>query len=209
MSNKRPVAVIVEGTRFESLSAAARFLNVKSVNVWRAAHTTGKLNNLSIELEDKSASQAKSLSKEYIKDYYDNKVKKKNKGKGKSCPIYCETLNKTFKNIKEAAKFAKVSDYTLSTKTELSGRFIDKEGNVYTRLKPMEHRNKNKTYPNTGEQLQFDRMSGYKINTAQIKEKEVTPVSILEDSAISFIKSGSYQQANKCLKALEVLTKED
>lgn len=209
MAVKKPIAVIIEGTKFESLSSAARFLNVSSVNVWRAAHTHKKLNGLSVELEDKSASQAKSLTQEYIKNYY-HKHKTKSKKCKKECPIYCETLNKTFHSINSAAKFAKVSNYTLSTKTEISGRFIDKAGNVYTRLKPMEHRNKDKVYPNTGEEIQREYPNG-KTNKTEVKSipqimDDLTPVSVLKNSAMNCIKMGNYKKANTFLEALQIIT---
>lgn len=213
MSTRKPVAVIIEGEEFASMQAAASFLGTKSVNVWRAAHTNGQLNGLSVRLKDPSQSQAKSLSPSYAKEYYKKKVMSKKRGQAKSCPVYCENLNKTFRTIGDAAKFAKVSGYTLSTKTETCGKFIDKAGNVYTRLKPMQQRT-SKVYPDTGAEVKVERPQGYTrmvTPKATIPESKPVvidnnPVTVLQNNAISHIKNGDYTSAEKFITALKVIS---
>ena len=69
-------------------------------------------------------------------------TKKKRKiDKKHSCPVICENLNVTFKTITEAANYAQVDGWTMSKKMQSSGKFIDKNGNVYVRLKPMRSKN--------------------------------------------------------------------
>lgn len=68
----------------------------------------------------------------------------------KSCKVYCKTLNKWFKTIKAAAKFAKANDWSMSKKMDVSGVFVDEEGREYIRQTPMETKNK---YPDTGSRV--------------------------------------------------------
>ena len=212
-NNRKAVAVLVEGEEFKSMQDAANFLGVKSVNVWRAAHTNGDIKGFSIKLKDPSASQAKSLSPTYAMEYYKKKHANKKRGEAKSCPVYCENLNKTFRTIGDAAKFAKVSGYTLSTKTETCGKFIDKAGNVYTRLKPMQQRT-SKVYPDTGAKVKVERPQGYtrmvtpKTTTPESKPVVIdnNPVTVLQNNAISHIKNGDYASAEKFITALKVIS---
>lgn len=207
MSRKKSVAVIVEGKEFESMQAAATFIGTKSVNIWRAAHTNHEYNGLSVYLKNPEDSQAKSLSSSYAKEYYHKKKHLKD-----NAVIRCENLNKTFKTIADAAKFANTSSYTISTKTETAGRFIDKAGNIYTRLKPMRQRT-SKVYPNTGEEIQVERPSGYKRNethrniTVESKPTvmEVNPVSVLQNEAINHIQNGDYIKAEMFIAALKLI----
>lgn len=212
-NNRKAVAVLVEGEEFKSMQDAANFLGVKSVNVWRAAHTNGDIKGFSIKLKDPSKSQAKSLSPTYAMEYYKKKHAARKRGEAKSCPVYCENLNKTFKTIGDAAKFAKVSGYTLSTKTETCGKFIDKAGNVYTRLKPMQQRT-SKVYPDTGAEVKVERPQGYTrmvTPKATIPESKPVvidnnPVTVLQNNAISHIKNGDYASAEKFITALKVIS---
>ena len=209
MSNtrKKSVAVIVEGKEFESMQAAATFIGTKSVNIWRAAHTNHEYNGLSVYLKNPEDSQAKSLSSSYAREYYHKKKQLKD-----NAVIRCENLNKSFKTIADAAKFANTSSYTISTKTETAGRFVDKAGNVYTRLKPMKQRT-SKVYPNTGEELQIERMSGYTRNDTRKTEQpkpvsnvDVNPVSVLQNEAINHIQSGNYVKAEMFIAALKLIS---
>lgn len=68
----------------------------------------------------------------------------------KGIKVYCKTIDKWFKNITTAARFAKANDWTMSKKMETAGSFIDKEGREYIRQKPMNTKNK---YENTGKTI--------------------------------------------------------
>lgn len=65
----------------------------------------------------------------------------------KYCKVYCPTKGRWFKSICAAARFAGVNDWTMSKKMEVSGSFIDAEGNEYFRDRPMKTKN---TYEDTG-----------------------------------------------------------
>lgn len=55
--------------------------------------------------------------------------------------VYCETLDIWFNTIKDAAKYAKVDAWSMSKKMDITGSFVDDEGNVYKRETPMKTRN--------------------------------------------------------------------
>ena len=127
------------------------------------------------------------------------------KKSGRNSPIYCENLNKTFKTIRAAAKFAKTSTYTLSTKTEVSGRFVDKAGNIYTRLKPM-NRKSTKQYPNTGDTLKFERSTGY-VKAPVVAKENISGIalakSILKDKVNSYVQSDNFKMAKELMDVIE------
>lgn len=58
-----------------------------------------------------------------------------------ACPVICETTGKTYRTITNAAKAIGVNAWTMSVKMTSAGRFVDKEGNVYKRVKPMNSKN--------------------------------------------------------------------
>lgn len=62
--------------------------------------------------------------------------------------VYCETLDIWFNTIKDAAKYAKVNDWSMSKKMDIMGSFVDDEGNVYKRETPMKTRNTYNTTTN-------------------------------------------------------------
>lgn len=217
MSKKQSQAVILEGTRFDSICAAAAYLKTDpSCIQWALKNSKDrKYKGLTVKYEDASLEQAAidNLEKRKAERTLKRKVKLHKKADGKRCPIFCETLNRTFKDIKSAAKFAKVSGYTLSTKTETSGMFVDKAGNVYKRLKPMKQRT-NKVYPDTGIEIKVERPQGY-TRTVTPKETipeskpvviDANPVTVLQNNAISHIKNGDYVSAEKFLTALKVIS---
>lgn len=199
---KTSIPVIVEGKEFESISAAARMLNVSSAQVWHKAHTTGTLNGLSVCFKDKTLSKAKTLEKDYQKNYLASK--KKAASNKRNCPVICETLNKKFNSIKEASKFAKVNGWTMGMKMEAKGQFVDKNGNIYKRLKPMNTKNIYKT-PTDG----ITKEVTHHTKTTPIMEsiKVDSPISILQNNAINLIKAGNYKEAGSFLNALETLSK--
>ena len=146
------------------------------------------------------------------------KVVAKPKKQTKGCPVYCETLNKTFKSIKEAAQFAKADNWTMSIKMDVAGQFVDKEGNVYKRLKPMDTKN---TYRNTGAALQkiFKNKKSHSkqlnliptVNEVKVEKKVEVPNSmtlikeVLKENAMTFLSLDQYSQAKKNLDALASL----
>ena len=199
---KTSIPVIIEGKEFESISAAARMLNVSSAQVWHKAHTTGTLNGLSVCFKDKTLSKAKTLEKDYQKNYIASK--KKAASNKRNCPVICETLNKKFNSIKEASKFAKVNGWTMGMKMEAKGQFVDKNGNIYKRLKPMNTKN---VYKTPTDNITKEVTPYTKVTSVMESTKVNSPISILQNNAINLIKAGNYKEAGSFLSALETLSK--
>ena len=206
MSKRKEYKVIVEGQEFKSISAAARFLNaeVSCVRWALKFNKDRKYKGLSVRFAD--AAMEASICKNFEVMKLKRKAHRLSKKKsGRNSPIYCENLNKTFKTIRAAAKFAKTSTYTLSTKTEVSGRFIDKAGNVYTRLKPMK-RKADKQYPNTGDTLKFERSTGY-VKAPAIAKENISGIalakSILKDKVNSYVQSDNFKMAKELMDVIE------
>lgn len=201
--NNKKVAVIVEGTRFESITSAAKYLGVVPARIWDAAHGSGKLKDLAIKFENPAQSQALSLTKGY------QSPKKTRKDK-RNCPVFCETLNKKFKTISAASKFAGVNGWTMGVKMQTAGQFIDKKGNVYKRLKPM---NTDKTYTNTGDTLQKEVKKHSKaipiptVATSDVKPEQTSGIAlakkVLKDKVSEFINRDEFKMAKELLDAIE------
>lgn len=205
MSKRNGQAVVIEGQTFKSISEAARFVGVDTSCIrWALKFNKNrKYKDLSVSFADPTKEA------EVVAGF--NKVKEARKQRriarrckklsARCSPIYCENLNKTFKTISAAAKFAKTSTYTLSTKTEVSGRFVDKAGNVYTRLKPM-NRKSTKQYPNTGDTLKFERSTGY-VKAPVVAKENVSGVklaqTILKGKAIDYIQNNNFDLAKELL----------
>ena len=68
----------------------------------------------------------------------------------RNCRVWCPIKDKWFKSIRAAAKFAGVNEWTMSKKMEVSGSFIDAEGNEYFRDRPMKTKN---NYEDTGKAM--------------------------------------------------------
>lgn len=206
MSKRKEYKVIVEGQEFKSISAAARFLNaeVSCVRWALKFNKDRKYKGLSVRFADDA------METNVCKNFEAMKLERKahrlsKKKSGRNSPIYCENLNKTFKTIRAAAKFAKTSTYTLSTKTEVSGRFVDKAGNIYTRLKPM-NRKSTKQYPNTGDTLKFERSTGY-VKTPVVAKENISGIalakSILKDKVNSYVQSDNFKMAKELMDVIE------
>lgn len=206
MSKRKEYKVIVEGQEFKSISEAARFLNaeVSCVRWALKFNKDRKYKGLSVRFADDA------METNVCKNFEAMKLERKahrlsKKKSGRNSPIYCENLNKTFKTIRAAAKFAKTSTYTLSTKTEVSGRFVDKAGNVYTRLKPM-NRKSTKQYPNTGDTLKFERSTGY-VKAPVVAKENISGIalakSILKDKVNSYVQSDNFKMAKELMDVIE------
>ena len=207
---KKPIPVIIEDQEFESISAAARFLDMPSANLWNIAHTTNNFNGLSVRFKDPSLSEAKTLDSKYRINYYLNKKIEKS---GKKCPVICETLNKKFKSIKDASTFAKVDGWTMSKKMETAGQFKDKNGNIYKRLKPMNTKN---NYTNTGDELTKTWIRKKKTETVKQEQPVVitaktsgveVATKLLKDKINNYINTNDYKLAKELIDIVEALDK--
>lgn len=213
---KKKQPVILEGQTFESITAAAKYIGADiSCIAWALkCNKDRKYKNLSVRYaDDKMEAAAVANITTMLKRHSANcKKRRQNKlmNSAKNCPIYCETTGKTFKTLKEAAKVANVSGYTLSTKTEIAGRFVDKAGNVYKRLRPMNHRT-NKTYTDTGDTLKFERPSGYikEVNEKPVEQPKPTlsgiqlAQTILKGKAIDYIQNNNFELAKELLDVVK------
>lgn len=193
--NNKKVAVVVEGTRFDSITSAAKYLGVVPAQVWSAAHGSGRLKDLAIKFEHPEQSQALSLAKGY--------KPKKAKNDKRNCPVICETLNRKFKTITAAAKHAHVNEWTMGLKMQTAGQFVDKEGNVYKRLKPM---NTNKVYTNTGDTMQKE-VKKHSKAIPVVAEPKVSGIAlakqILKGKAIDYIQNNNFDVAKELLDIVE------
>jgi len=113
------------------------------------------------------------------------------------CKVYCQQKDKTYKSISDAAKDAGVDDWTMSKKMEFAGGFIDKNGNEYKRIVPM---NTNNVYSTKGktvrEYVAVDK--DIKIGDAVKLVKQDVPQTVkdaITDKIIKILKdSGIYDQ---------------
>lgn len=209
MAKRKEYKVIVEGQEFNSISSAARYLNTDVSCVrWALKYNKDrKYKGLAVRYADAAIEADVIKNLDMMKAARKERLMTRNKKKvaisSKCSPIYCETLKKTFKTLKSAAKFAGTSTYTLSTKTEVAGRYVDKAGNVYTRLKPMKRRT-DKPYPNTGDKLHYDRTTGY--TKAPMKENVsgiALAKSILKDKINAYVQSDNFKMAKELMDVVE------
>lgn len=202
-NNKRQ-AVIIEGQVFDSISKAANYVgaDVSCIRWALKFNKNRKYKNLTVSFADPAKEAEVVASFDKVKEARKQRriAHRCKKLSAKCSPIYCENLDKTFKTIKSAAKFAGTSTYTMSTKTEVAGRFVDKAGNVYKRIKPM---NSTKQYKNTGDKLKFDRVSGY-TRAESVKSTETASgiqlaQTILKGKAIDYIQQNKFDVAKELL----------
>lgn len=195
MAKRNEQRVIVEGQEFDSMTSAAKFIgcDVSCIRWALNFNKSRKYKELSVRFADeaKEAAVVASFDKARVLHNQQRKARRVKALSAKYSPIYCENLNKTFSTLKAAAKFAKTSTYSMSTKTEVAGRFVDKAGNVYTRVKPMRS---NKQYPNTGDKIKVDKASGYA--RTQVEQPIAKPS---EPSAEELIKNSLRDTTIKCI----------
>lgn len=209
--SKAKVALLVEGNKFNSLKDAANYLQLKSSGSlnWHLNHNKDrKFQGLSIAFADEAKERA------VVEQLNKHKRKVKIMQSKKACPVYCEQLNKTFKTISLAAKYAKVNGWTMSVKMETAGQFIDKQGNVYKRLKPMNTKN---TYSNTGDTLTreilkrkakiADNQELLPLTTSEVKPEQVSGIALakklLKDKVTEFINRDDFKMAKELINAIE------
>lgn len=150
--------VKIDGVSYDSLAKAEKILGISK-------------GFLSL-LRNKGRTEFKGMKLDF------GKVKPKS---NKFCGVYSPTLDKYFKTISKAAKYAKVDDWTMSRKMETAGEFIDSDNIKYIRLEPMNTKN---MYKNTGPELQKIRKPRKKVIQSQV---ETCPVFI-KDAISQYIK---------------------
>lgn len=165
------IKVQLEDQIFNSVSDAAKFLDLKTPSSLYAAI---KRNQKAYKGFKLSAIKPDNLSKKTIINTR------------RSVPVYCENLNKTFKSIAAAAKHARVSDWTMGLKMSTAGKFVDLNGNVYTRLLPMQSK---RSYRNTGETLQHVYKNPQYLKGKQTMIEEVKPAQIQTENKLELAKT--------------------
>ena len=189
--------VIVEGKEFASITAAAKYLqsNTGALQYCLQNNRDRKFNGLSIAYADKDK-EAK------IQAYLNSKPTRTTSRI--VCPVICETLNKRFSTINAAARFAGVNNWTMSVKMETAGQFVDKKGNVYKRLKPMQTKN---CYANTGDTIMIEKPH----HTKEVEQSKATisgielARNILKDKVASYIQSDDFKIAKELLEVIELI----
>ena len=144
------VPVLVDGVAYNSCAEAERAVGLPPCVISKALRC-GQKHCCGHDIEPVFPSQIKHIEK---------KVK-----------VYCETTGIMYDSIKEAAKVADVSDWTMSRKMETSGAFIDSKGHIYKRMTPMETKNK---YKDTGKSVKYKREYAPRC----VKLEEPTVISI-------------------------------
>ena len=204
MSKRNEQAVIIEGQSFKSISEAARYVgaDVSCIRWALKFNKNRKYKDLSVSFADPTKEAEVVASFDMAKEARKQRriARRCKKLSAKCSPIYCENLGKTFKTLKAAAKFAGTSTYTMSTKTEVAGRFVDKAGNVYKRIKPM---NSTKQYKNTGDTIKCEKPSGYTKASVSRKVETTSGIqlaqTILKGKAIDYIQQNKFDVAKELL----------
>lgn len=90
----------------------------------------------------------------------------------RNCPVICITNNKTFKTIKDAARYAGADGWTMSVKMTAKGQYVDSLGRVYKRLQPMKS---DKVYTSVSDTT-TKRLKYHKRKTVDVEEVKNVPV---------------------------------
>lgn len=136
----------------------------------------------------------------------------KNTNKNKNCPVLCETTNHRYDTITAAAKAIGVNAWTMGLKMQTAGYFLDKNGNKYIRLRPM---NSDKSYSNIHPYITKERNVKKQLKAIinepskanNMKETFNTAIESIRKLAINKINEGSYSEASNFIEALSILEK--
>lgn len=202
---KKGTPVLVSGRKFKSMVKAAKFLKCKTYAISNALQTKNpEVKGHKIERVTEVA--VMSLPKTKLRH------------STKNCPVFCETTNTTYDSITAAAREANVNSWTMGLKMDKAGKFIDKNGNVYVRSRPMQqtsdrdygkqsptldriitkhtkHSKPNKTTP-----LNLETVAKV------IVHKEVDEITTLHNIATSLANRRKYEEAASIFKVLGKLT---
>lgn len=137
----------------------------------------------------------------------------------KACKVFCETTGEVYPSIEAAAKAIGVSGWTLSMKMQVKGQFVDSNGNVYKRERPMDSKNVYSTksagiknWNQTGQKslrniyVQPTNEPEQTVMTEVLKPQATTEniaVKVLKEQAINFVNKGDYATAKTLLETIE------
>ena len=122
--------------------------------------------------------------------------------KKERCPVKCLTTGKHYPSISAAAKELGIHMWTMSIKMEDTGKFIDKNGNEYIRLKPM-NKITDRTYNTKYSNITRD-IRPYTKKTKN-KQNIVTPVQPVVITPVIPIKSKQSEVVSSLLKSASLL----
>lgn len=214
MSRNNKIEVIVNNKTFNSIYSAASFLGADvSCVAWALRHNSDrKYKGIPVSFADTK------LEQETIKALKNKHPRKRvaRKTSTKACPVEAKTLDGkvfTFKTITDAAKYAKVNNWTMSVKMQARGQFTDNSGVVYKRLKPMNTKNQYTTPTDTITKT----IAKYKKHSVKsVKENVVdVPVSTETESAIQvakdtlkekilgYVQSDNFKMAKELMDVIE------
>lgn len=141
----------------------------------------------------------------------------------RACKVQCVETGKIFSSISEAARHLNVQTWTMSLKMEKAGKFIDKKGNTYIRLKPMVSkdlsiypeqtpeitRNLTRSAPRKVEKIEVaNAISTQAQPTVAVSEKkEIDIDSTLKLIANTFVEQGKFDDAITIISAMSALKK--
>lgn len=205
--SRTKIAVKVENQVFNSIQAACEYLKLK--------HPAGLSHAL-----NRGNTTYKGLAIERVNPIIPDRIKKMKKNNRLECPVVCENLNLHFRNIKQAATYAKVDGWTMSKKMTAAGQFKDKDGNIYKRLKPMKSKN---VYENTGDTLKTTRAFAHRtvvkkdleeakpaqvieeLPAQQVVDKIQLTKNVLKEKVIASIQTDDYTLAKNLIDVIQTL----
>ena len=182
--------IMIDGDKFNSLKQAAEFLEMNDYD-------------LSGKLDTNDVTEIKGFKVQRI-----GKRAKRIRG-----PIYCERTNTLFRSADELSKYLMVDGTIICKFLRETGKFIDKNGNVYIRLKEKslaEHLAKQHDIIPEVLDKSLTVEPGKVIEELKVEVKqEVTKENVSKDSTAelsritkSFIDKGNYEIAGDLLKVL-------
>lgn len=200
--------VIVDGKTFISVKEAAKAYKFNATSLYQALHNGQTLHRghkicYSVKTVNAYRKEQDMLNKTNSTSEVITTAKRKGR---ESCPVKCTTTGKYYPSISAAAKELGLHMWTMSVKMEDTGKFIDKNGNEYIRLKPM-NKLTDRTYNTKYSSITRDIKPYTKKNTDKqeelslIKSSVVTPIIPIKtkqtEVVASLLKSASLLVDNK------------
>lgn len=219
------VELSVDEIPCENVSDMAALLNCNTWEVYHAIRhnkTTLKGHNLSYDIkpgnwrphknENTVKIEKKHITTQALSEDLEYTVSKK------SVPVKCTTTGQIFKSITDVAKIIGINSWTMGLKMEKAGKFIDKDGNEYVRLKPMQQRS-DRDYGNVHPDLLRKIPHYTKKTSVKAEETQIVPatsekmhvtddvVGNLKASVFNLIDCKKYNEASTILTVLGALDK--
>ena len=185
-SKKAPIPVIVDGVAYNSCAEAEKVLGFVPCSLALRLRRGGR-----------------TFKGHTIEPVFPSQITittRKKRGTTHRIKVYCPNLDKTFDSITDAAKYAQADTWTMSKKMETSGGFVDKNGNEYKRLKPMNTKN---NYPDTGKTLAKTHSFAHRIVVKPVDNKPInigTPVRVVKEEIPQIVKDAINDKIIQILK---------